>query len=139
MFGIERPDDVLHRLDQLQRVAARPQQQHHARDRMLGERHVDEVDRPVERVLVLDRLRDTDDLDRRAVRPSEPEALADRVGVRPVVLREVLVDDRDPRRVRGIGGPEAAAAQNRHPHRLEESVVDGVHRSTMKLSRSRGI
>ena len=29
----------------------------------------------------------------------QPEALADRILVRPVVLRELLVDDRDARRV----------------------------------------
>ena len=53
---------------------------------MLGERQVDEVGLPVGRLAVLDRLRDADDLDRRAVAALEPDPLAHRVGARPVVL-----------------------------------------------------
>mgnify|MGYP003694521175 CR=1 FL=1 len=88
MFGIERPDDGLQRLDHLQRIAARPQQQDHSRDRVLGERQIDEIHRPFRRVAILDGLRDADDLDRRAGAVIEPDAFADGIRARPVVFRE---------------------------------------------------
>ena len=55
-----------------------------------------------------------------------------------IVFGEVLVDDGDARRLRGVGRPKPAAPQDRNPHRLEEpsstvSIVDA------KASRSRGI
>ena len=87
--------------------------------------------------LILDRLRDADDLDRRAGAAIEPDAFAHRVGVRPVVFRELLVDDGDTRRIRGIGRQEAAAAQDRDPHRLEVPFVDGVHRRREALAIAR--
>ena len=49
------------------------------------------------------------------------------IDARPIVFRELLVDDGDTGRVQSIGRQEAAAAQNRYPHRFEVSFVDGVH------------
>jgi Transcriptional regulator PadR-like family/FtsX-like permease family len=42
---IEGADNFLHGLDQLQRLAARPQHQDHSRDRMLGRRQIHEIHR----------------------------------------------------------------------------------------------
>ena len=55
-------------------------------------------------------------------RAIEPDVLAHGIGARPIVFRELLVHDGDTRRIRGVGRPEAAAAQNRDPHRLEDTL-----------------
>ena len=105
---------------------------------MLRERQVDEiVGRRRGPAAVLDRARDADDLDGLAVGAIEANALAHRIGARPVVLRELLVDDGHARRRRGVGRAEAAPAQDRDPHRLEVTLVDGVHRRSKALAVAR--
>lgn len=64
--------------------------------------------------------------------------LAHRIGARPIVLRELLVHDRDARCIPGIGRQETAAAHHRYLDRLEVPFVNGVY-VDVKLSRSRGI
>src|SRR3989454_10903811 len=76
---------------------------------------------------ILDGLGDADDLDRRAGGAIEPEVFSCRVGARPIVFRELLVHDGDPRRILGIGRQEAAATQDRYPQRLEVPFIDRVH------------
>ena len=54
---------------------------------------------------------------------SQTKTLADGILTGPVALRELLVDDRHPRRVGRIGRAEPASLQNRHPDRFEVVLV----------------
>ena len=108
------PDDLPERRDEARRIAAEVGQQEHrsALDAAgTGDRRTPSAAR---REAVLARLRDADDLHPRSIAVVQAKALADRILVRPVVLRELLVDDGDARRVGGIGraerrGPEESA------------------------------
>jgi hypothetical protein len=64
---------------------------------------------------------DADDTDpwTRVVAGVQPHPLVDRVGVRPVTVRHVAVDDDDRLRLTVVGGCERPAAQHRDLHRLE--------------------
>ena len=104
---------------------------------MLGERQIDEIHLPVERVAIHDGLGDADDLDRRAGEVIEPDAFADGVRTRPIVFRELLIDDSHLRRLGGIGRAEAAATQDRYAQRLEKPFVYGIHRRSEVLAISR--
>ena len=68
-------------------------------------------------VPILDGLRDADDLDRRAGRAIEPDVFAHRIRARPIVVRELLVHDRDTRRVR------VSDARNPRPRTIGIPIV----------------
>ena len=87
--------------------------------------------------MVLDGLRYAYNLNRRAVAALEPDVFAHGIGARPIVFRELLIHDGDTRVIRGIGGQEAAATQNRNPHRLEVSFIHRIHSRTKILAIAR--
>ena len=86
---------------------------------------------------IRDGLRDADNFDRRPGAAIEPDVFAYGIDAWPIVFHELLVHDRDARRIRGIGRQEATAAQNRYSHRREESFVDGVERRREVLAIAR--
>ena len=73
--------------------------------------------------LYLRRLRDADNLHPRSVAVVQAKTLAQGILPGPVVLGELLVDDRHPGRVSGIGRAEPASFENRQSHRVEVMLV----------------
>jgi hypothetical protein len=105
--GVDRAHEVAYRTGELQRVARGAQQQDQALPRLLGEWQVDEVGGLLGGRAVPDGARHADDLHRLAVAaaglsPQKADALAHRVGLRPVAVRQLLVDDGDARHLGGV-------------------------------------
>ena len=73
---IEGPYNVFDGLDQLQRIAVGANHQDHPRDGMLGQRHINEIHRLFHSRLILNGLRDADDLNQRACRAIEVNVFA---------------------------------------------------------------
>src|ERR1017187_3260782 len=110
-FGLRVRTTSFTDVSQCQRIAARPYQQDHSRDRTLGQRQIHEIGWLPG--CVFDRRRDADDLHRCPGAALEADVFAHGIGALPVVARELLIDDGDARCVRGIGRQEAAATHDR--------------------------
>ena len=134
---IERADRFLHRLNQLNRVAARTHHQSQARDRMLSQRQIYKVRGKVGGVFILDGFGHADNLDQSSVAAIESDMLPDGILARPIVFRELLIHHRDAGRLRGIGLQKSAATQNRDGHGVEIPFVDCVHGRTEILAVAR--
>ena len=93
--GIERVDLARDERRQRQRIAGRAQLQHAQRLVFLLDRHVEIAAGSLKIPLPLAVLHDADDFQPGVLAVRRAEALADRILVRPVVLRHELVDDRD--------------------------------------------
>src|SRR5260370_852164 len=95
---------------------------------MLVQWHINEIHRPFAGVLTIsDGLRYAYYVDWRPGAAIEADVFAHRILSRPIVFSEMLIHHGNTRDICGIRGPEAAAAQNRNPHRLEVSFINRVH------------
>ena len=101
---------------------------------MLGQRHIHEIYRLFEGVLIFDGLRDAYNLHQRPGAALEVDVFAHGIASWPIVFRELFIHRGHTRGIRGIGGQEAAATQNRNPHRLEVSFINRVHRRIKTLA-----
>ena len=138
LIGIDRQHLLAHRRGEAHRVAAGLDRHRHAGVWQLAEWVVRlHAVRVLLQAFHLDAPHDADDLDQRVTRvvAAGPDVMAYRVFVGPVAARELLVDERDARRVFGVGLCEVAPLENGDAQRAEVIGAGGGGLGERRLAR----